>query len=353
LPAIGGLEENAESTNISEYVTLQQQPIALSNSFKWQVGLIELMYVNSVYTVSSTQNNMSLLSTVSGRTVKTAVRMAANEYLSPATFLSVFNSTVATAITEANAKTAGTFASGASLVLSYSDLTHKYTLTPTKIGFEILAVDGGDLLKLLGQLTSSASSSASVTDLIVPVQDAYTESLVTTRSSINTPLSTVLNGIINADCIVNALVMCSDGKSVSMPVNLRLNAAAAAGVKTLDGLIGTFDLKFFQVVDAAHALYPTRGIKSTPNTLQFTLLPNNVLQITSVNMGLEVPPTTAEWLLRNFALTDITSAVSVPFSISAEKNRCKSTYQCTARCRCSDYISSNESRKEHVQRCRE
>ena len=54
LPSIGGVGSNANSNaSISDYTTPMNPHYALDRRFKWQVGLSELAYSNTVYTVSS------------------------------------------------------------------------------------------------------------------------------------------------------------------------------------------------------------------------------------------------------------------------------------------------------------
>ena len=62
LPSIGGVGSNVNlKQSIADYTTPMNPQYALDRRFKWQVGLSELSYSNTVYTISSTGNTITLL----------------------------------------------------------------------------------------------------------------------------------------------------------------------------------------------------------------------------------------------------------------------------------------------------
>ena len=129
----------------------------------------ELAYSNTVYTISSTGNTITLLApspTAADLNAYTryAGKITANEYLSPQTFVTQFNKDVLAIITAANTVAAGTFPTDASLVLTYDTNTTKMTLSQKKMGFEILVNNGSDILKILGQGTALTD----LRDLLMP-----------------------------------------------------------------------------------------------------------------------------------------------------------------------------------------
>ena len=185
LPSIGGVGTNVNlKESIADYTTPMNPHYALDRRFKWQVGLSELSYANTVYTISTTGNTITLLAPGAGETyIRYPGKITPNEYLSPQAYVTQFNTDVAAIITAANTATAGSFPTDASLKLTYDSTTTKMTLTHKNMGFEILVRDGADLLKMLGQATNvnglTDLKMAPVTPLtydFLPPSDYYTNS---------------------------------------------------------------------------------------------------------------------------------------------------------------------------------
>jgi hypothetical protein len=302
LPSIGGVDSDADDSSISQFTTLQRQPIALSPSFKWQVGLVELAYVNTIYTITDKKNVITLLSRVRNTTVRTPVRIPADEYLSPAAFVKKFNDTVAATITLANTNTAGTFKTNAALTLTFGD-DRKCTLTPTALGFEILKANGGDLLKALGQISSLALSDA-MSDVYVPVQDYYTGWIDTTTAAVEVSWANILTGLTTADCILDIKVVGTGGKTVSIPCNMRMSPTELAAIKRCDDVTNFFTAKALYAIDSANTQNPRQGFDGE-NVLRFSLDANNLLQINSINTGLDITPAKARWFIQNMGICTV------------------------------------------------
>ena len=154
LPSIGGVGSNINlKQSIADYTTPMNPQYALDPRFKWQVGLSELSYSNTIYTISSAGNAITLLAPTGtgGAYTRYSGHITANEYLSPQAFVTQFNADIVGIITETNRVTPGTFLTDASLVLTINTNTSKMTLTHKNVGFEILVRDGSDILKILGQ----------------------------------------------------------------------------------------------------------------------------------------------------------------------------------------------------------
>ena len=166
LPRIGGVRSNVNlKRSIADYTTPMNPQYALDRRFKWQVGLSELSYSNTVYTISSTGNVITLLAPAAGGAyTRYPGEITANEYLSPQALVTQFNTDVAGIISTANTATAGSFPADASLTLSYDPATTKMTLKHKNVGFEILVSNGSDILKMLGQ----ARNVDQLTDLMMP-----------------------------------------------------------------------------------------------------------------------------------------------------------------------------------------
>jgi hypothetical protein len=168
LPSIGATSA-ASSTDaqpsMSDYCTRQVRPLELDRRFRWQVGVVQFDYTSTVQTVDASKSIITLTTyegnatrSSSGSTLKSVpVTLPPREYTDTTALMKQFNDNVAAAITAARTSEQPVmFPTGASLVLSFDRNTSTYTLTPTKLGFEILTTTGAHLLALLGLPTKKS-----------------------------------------------------------------------------------------------------------------------------------------------------------------------------------------------------
>ena len=280
----------------SDYLTVFRPPYILDDRYKWQVGLVEFSYSNTVFAIRAGKNMLTLRSRLHSainedNVTLTPVEIPATEYDTPQAFLDAFNTAITAAIAGENA---ATFPSDASLVLSYDTATHLFSLVPTHVGFTINVVDGSDLLKMMGQ----ADNYYALRDIYVPIQDVTKVALDITASPLMKPYKSFIAALY-ADTVgttTDITLTVVTGTStpggttlVTYPATVNLKLTSSDNPTTVLELFGILNKRIEDAINAIRLKYSS----STQNTVTFSLTNLTATEIRITNTGVSIPATSS------------------------------------------------------------
>ena len=310
LPALGS---NSTGLLDADYTTILQNAVALDPTYDWQVGLAELQYPNTVFTISTGNNVVTLY--YAGTALR--VEITPGEYLSPDAFVERFNDDITDAL-NAERQPDGAFPANATLRLAYDTTTLKMSLTHLYVSFEILAQTGGDLLRLMGRAADfgyirDMPATATVTYAFPPFQSDLNLSLV----------DFIRQGQTDNNSIVHVRVydalpqLSSMSNFVDIQVNLKLSNATTANVKGLADVLNAFNQILSTAINnASLQLLQTKysGCRGSQleqctqwaarNIVAFSVVPStNVVVITSRRVDAWIDYADGSFLLRYILAT--------------------------------------------------